>query len=118
MLFEVVVVVVVVIAVDQSLLRYDDLFTADFNEELAASICRVIEEDYLKTEACSFSETFATNHSRKRDVREDCNLGGSIVWTFCVSLMVHTSRLGLIDKKPLTCSRFPRCKYSIIICMS
>jgi hypothetical protein len=40
MLFE---VVVVVIAVDQSLLRYDDLFTADFNEELAASICRVIE---------------------------------------------------------------------------
>jgi hypothetical protein len=49
MLFEVVVVVVVVVVViadDQSLLRYD-LFTADFNEELAASICRVIEEDYL-----------------------------------------------------------------------
>ena len=63
MLFEVVVVVVVV-AADHSLMRYDDLFIADFNDELAASICRVIEEDYLKTEACSFSETFATNYSR------------------------------------------------------
>jgi hypothetical protein len=64
MLFEVVVVVVVVVVVDHSLMRYDDLFIVDFNEELAANICRVIEEDYLKTEACSFSETFATNHSR------------------------------------------------------
>ena len=64
MLFEVVVFVIVAVvvaaaaaAVDHGLMRYD-LFTADFNEELAASICRAIEEDYLKTEACSFSETF------------------------------------------------------------
>jgi hypothetical protein len=63
MLFEVVVVAALA-AVDHSLMRYDDLFTADFNEELVASICRVIEEDYLKTEECSFSETFATNHSK------------------------------------------------------
>jgi hypothetical protein len=58
MLFE------VVVDDDHSLMLYDDLFTADFNEERAASICRVIEEDCLKTEACSFSETFATNRSR------------------------------------------------------